>query len=155
MADYEQLEFDVRLESDRELQENVNLAVSFACKQVQQEMPKDIENRHEAYGILAEQYARVQISMKEVNNSFKKFATILPLDDRAAVEAANSINNAATEAVYEAVKLVALGTKAMNDLYQNCANESTPLEDYLEEQEDDGFEEAEATSESEEDDGEQ
>lgn len=32
MADYEQLEFDVRLESDRELQENVGLAVSFACK---------------------------------------------------------------------------------------------------------------------------
>lgn len=27
MADYEQLEFDVRLESDRELQENVGLAV--------------------------------------------------------------------------------------------------------------------------------
>ena len=154
MADYEQLEFDVRLESDRELQENVNLAVSFACKQVQQEMPKDIENRHEAYGILAEQYARVQKSMKEVNDSFKKFATILPLDDRAAVEAANSINNTATEAVYEAVKLVALGTKAMNDLYQNRANESTPLEDYMEEQEDDGFEEAEAASESREEDGE-
>lgn len=36
MADYEQMEFDVRLESDRCLQENVNLAIDFACKQVQQ-----------------------------------------------------------------------------------------------------------------------
>lgn len=34
MADYEQMEFDVRLESDRCLQENVNLAIDFACKQV-------------------------------------------------------------------------------------------------------------------------
>lgn len=34
MAEYEQMEFDVRLESDRDLQENVNLAIDFACKQV-------------------------------------------------------------------------------------------------------------------------
>lgn len=58
MAEYEQMEFDVRLESDRDLQENVNLAIDFACKQVQHERPKTIENRHEAYGIIAEQYAR-------------------------------------------------------------------------------------------------
>lgn len=48
MAEYEQMEFDVRLESDRDLQENVNLAIDFACKQVQHERPKTIENRHEA-----------------------------------------------------------------------------------------------------------
>lgn len=30
----EQMEFDVRLESDRELEENVNVALDFACKQV-------------------------------------------------------------------------------------------------------------------------
>ncbi len=43
MAGYEQMEFDVRLESDRCLQENVNLAIDFACKQVQQERQKPIE----------------------------------------------------------------------------------------------------------------
>lgn len=154
MAEYEQMEFDVRLESDRDLQENVNLAIDFACKQVQQERPKTIENRHEAYGILAEQYARVQKSMKEVNESFKKYGLILPIDDVAAVEAANSINNAATEAVYEAVKLVAFANKAMNDLYQNNSYENTPLEDYMDEQENDGFEEVEDASESEKEDAE-
>lgn len=150
MAGYEQMEFDVRLESDRCLQENVNLAIDFACKQVQQERQKPIENRHEAYGILAEQYARVQKSMKDVNDSFKKYALILPLDDAAAVEASNSIVNAATEAVYEAVELVALANKAMQDLYRNSSRESTPLE----EQENDGFEEAENASESEDEDAE-
>lgn len=154
MAEYEQMEFDVRLESDRDLQENVNLAIDFACKQVHQERPKTIENRHEAYGILAEQYARVQKSMKEVNESFKKYGLILPIDDVAAVEAANSINNAATEAVYEAVKLVAFANKAMNDLYQNNSYENTPLEDYMDEQENDGFEEVEDASESEKEDAE-
>lgn len=41
MAEYEQMEFDVRLESDRDLQENVNLAIDFACKQVQHLGGKD------------------------------------------------------------------------------------------------------------------
>lgn len=77
MADYEQLEFDVRLESDRELQENVGLAVSFACKQMQQEIPKKIENRHEGYGVLAEAYAKLQASMKKVGEGFKHYALIL------------------------------------------------------------------------------
>ena len=44
MAGYEQMEFDVRLESDRDLQENVNLAIDFACKQVQQERQKPIDS---------------------------------------------------------------------------------------------------------------
>lgn len=81
-------------------------------------------------------------------------ALILPLDDAAAVEASNSIVNAATEAVYEAVELVALANKAMQDLYRNSSRESTPLEDYMEEQENDGFEEAENASESEDEDAE-
>ena len=32
----EQLEFDCRLESERELEENVNFALEFACKQVKE-----------------------------------------------------------------------------------------------------------------------
>ena len=143
MENYEQMEFDVRLESDRNLQGNVNLSIDFACRQILQERPRTIENRHEAYGILAEQYAEVQKGMKEVSDSFKKYALILPVDDRAAVEASNSIVNAATKAVYETVRLVALANKSMNDLYKNSASENTPLEDYMEDQEEDEFEEAE------------
>lgn len=48
MENYEQMEFDVRLESDRNLQENVNLSIDFACRQILQERPRTIENRHEA-----------------------------------------------------------------------------------------------------------
>ena len=32
----EQLEFDCRLESEHELEENVNIALEFACKQVKE-----------------------------------------------------------------------------------------------------------------------
>ena len=140
MADYEQLEFDVRLESDREFQENVGLAVSFACKQMQQEIPKKIENRHEGYGVLAEAYTKLQASMKKVGEGFKRYALILPTDDQSAVEASNSIYNAVNDATYDAVKLAAMANKIMTDLYRN-GYESTPIEDYLEEQEEE-FEEA-------------
>ena len=92
--------------------------------------------------------------MKDVNDCFKKYALILLLYDKAAVEAAYSSRIAATEAVYEAVRLVALANKSMNDLYQNSSYERTPLEDYMDDQENDGFEEAEAASESEEEDAE-
>lgn len=145
MEAYEQMEFDVRLESDRELQENVGLAVEFACKQMQQENPKHIENRHEGYGVLSEAYTKLQVSMKKVNEGTKQYLSILPTDDQAAVEASNSIYIAANEVAYEATKLAAFANKIMTDLYLNRP-EPTPIEEYLGENED-GFEEAPETEE--------
>lgn len=44
----EQLEFDCRLESERELEENVNIALEFACKQVKETSKSKVSNRHDA-----------------------------------------------------------------------------------------------------------
>lgn len=147
MANYEQMEFDVRLESDRALQENVNLAVSFACKQVQQERPRRIENRHEGYGVLSEAHANLQVAMKKVNDGIKHYLAILPLDDQSAVDASNSIYNAVNDTTYEAIKLAALANKIMTDLY-SAQYDTTPMEEYLDDQEDE-FEEAEEEGEKE------
>ena len=38
---YEQMEFDVTLSGDRELKDNVGIAVEFACRQVAAEKPQD------------------------------------------------------------------------------------------------------------------
>ena len=46
----EQLEFDCRLESERELEENVNIALEFACKQVKETSKSKVSNRHDGYG---------------------------------------------------------------------------------------------------------
>lgn len=92
----EQLEFDCRLESERELEENVNIALEFACKQVKETSKSKVSNRHDGYGIASEFYAGMKLDQKKVDESMKDFLRILPTEDDAkAVEAASSLKNAA------------------------------------------------------------
>ena len=136
----EQLEFDCRLESERELEENVNIALEFACKQVK------VSNRHDGYGIASEFYAGMKLDQKKVDESMKDFLRILPTEDDAkAVEAASSLKNAATGLVLQATKLAAQADRIMHDLYDEVSSYTTPVEDYLEGQ----FEDAEADPEAE------
>ena len=96
----EQLEFDCRLESERELEENVNIALEFACKQVKETSKSKVSNRHDGYGIASEFYAGMKLDQKKVDESMKDFLRILPTEDDAkAVEAASSLKNAASEAI--------------------------------------------------------
>ena len=104
----EQLEFDCRLESERELEENVNIALEFACKQVKEISKSKVSNRHDGYGIASEFYAGMKLDQKKVDESMKDFLRILPTEDDAkAVEAASSLKNAATGLVLQATKLAA------------------------------------------------
>lgn len=106
----EQLEFDCRLESERELEENVNIALEFACKQVKETSKSKVSNRHDGYGIASEFYAGMKLDQKKVDESMKDFLRILPTEDDAkAVEAASSLKNAATGLVLQATKLAAAG----------------------------------------------
>ena len=101
----EQLEFDCRLESERELEENVNIALEFACKQVKETSKSKVSNRHDGYGIASEFYAGMKLDQKKVDESMKDFLRILPTEDDAkAVEAASSLKNAATGLVLQATK---------------------------------------------------
>lgn len=147
MSKYTQMSFDVSLESERELKDNVMVAVEFACKQVDREACKQVESRHEGYGIAAERMNSLSNSMKVVGDSMKTFLRILPAGDREAIDAASSLKNAAIEAVYEAVLLAANADKVMNDLYEIARDEVSPLEAYAQEQENAGFEEAESQEE--------
>ena len=69
----EQLEFDCRLESERELEENVNIALEFACKQVKETSKSKVSNRHDGYGIASEFYAGMKLDQKKVDESMKDF----------------------------------------------------------------------------------
>lgn len=135
----EQLEFDCRLESERELEENVNIALEFACKQVKETSKSKVSNRHDGYGIASEFYAGMKLDQKKVDESMKDFLRILPTEDDAkAVEAASSL-------VLQATKLAAQADRIMHDLYEEVSSYTTPVEDYLEGQ----FEDAEADPEAE------
>ena len=135
----EQMEFDCRLDSERELEENVNIALEFACKQVKENSRAKVQNRHDGYGITSEYYATMKTGQKKVDESMKDFLRILPADDDAkAVEAASSLKNAATQLVLDATKLAAQADRIMHDLYDEVSSYTTPMEDYLT-----GFEDAE------------
>lgn len=135
----EQLEFDCRLESERELEENVNIALEFACKQVKETSKSKVSNRHDGYGIASEFYAGMKLDQKKVDESMKDFLRILPTEDDAkAAEAASSL-------VLQATKLAAQADRIMHDLYDEVSSYTTPVEDYLEGQ----FEDAEADPEAE------
>lgn len=135
----EQLEFDCRLESERELEENVNIALEFACKQVKETSKSKVSNRHDGYGIASEFYAGMKLDQKKVDESMKDFLRILPTEDDAkAVEAATGL-------VLQATKLAAQADRIMHDLYDEVSSYTTPVEDYLEGQ----FEDAEADPEAE------
>lgn len=47
---YEQMELDVTLTCDRELKDNVGLAVELACRQIAAQNQKVVESNHEGYG---------------------------------------------------------------------------------------------------------
>lgn len=135
---YEQMELDVTLTCDRELKDNVGLAVEFACRQITAQNQKVVESNHEGYGIAAEGKVALDSAMKKVSDDMKLFLRILPAGSSEAISAASSLKNSAIEAV----KLAANADKIMNDLYKVAQSETTPMEEYLGDQ-DGEFEEAE------------
>lgn len=136
--EYEQLEFDVTLSGERKLRDNVGVAVEFACKQVAAENQKIVESNHEGYGIAAEGKVSLDAAMKKVSDDMKLFLKILP----AGSSAASGLKNSAIEVAFEAVKLAANADRIMNDLYAMAQGEPTPIEKYLNQNEE--FEEAES-----------
>ena len=74
---YEQMELDVTLTCDRELKDNVGLAVEFACRQIAAQNQKVVESNHEGYGIAAEGKVALDSAMKKVSDDMKLFLRIL------------------------------------------------------------------------------
>lgn len=142
MENYEQMEFDCRLDSERTLQENVNVSIEFACKQVKEQGLPEVVSRHEGYGIAAEGYSALQVADKKVNDSMKFFASILSTNDAKGVEAASSLKSAAVSAAIVAVQLAAQADRIMQDLYVRSSEEKSPLEEYADENGTGEFEEA-------------
>ncbi|MCU6685694.1 hypothetical protein OCV99_03820 [Dorea acetigenes] len=155
MADYEQMEFDVTLESDRDLKENMQAAAKFALNQIKEyQNPTNVKNRHEGYGIAAEGYSALQGKMKSTKTDMDDLLKLLPNGDGDVLNVVGSLYNSAVEVAVEAIKLAAQSQRIMDDLYYG-ESRPTPLEELMEaeeqQQEDsEGFEEA-GEAESEED----
>ena len=145
---YNQMEFDMTLDSERDLKENVQTAVAFACRQLQSQNLPAVASRHEGYGIAAESWTNLCGATDKIKGDMKSFLRVLQAGDAEAVNSASSIYNSAIDAAFEAVRLAAQADRIMNDLYKKIGEEKTPLEEMLED-EDDEFQEAESEEEGE------
>lgn len=151
--DYEQMEIDITLESDRDLKENMQATAKFALGQIMEyQHPTKVKNRHEGYGIAAEGYASLQGKMKSTKTDMDDLLRLLPNGDGDVLNVIGSLYNSAVEVAVESIKLAAQAQRIMDDLYYGESGKPTPMEEYLDEQEageseDDGFEEADNNKE--------
>lgn len=155
MENYEQMEIDVRLESEKDLKTNLQKVVKFIYDKRNYEAQesgwplKKVESKHEGYGIAAEAYTKIQAKEKSLNNSMKDFLNLLQSKDADSVQICGTIYNCALELAMEAVGMASDATRVLNDLYYG--DRTTPIEQALaelnaqaeEDAEGDGFEEAE------------
>lgn len=147
--DYEQMEIDVTLQSDRSLKDNMQAAAKFALGQLMEyDHPDPVKNRHEGYGIAAEGFSSLQQKMKNANGDMQTMLKLLPSGEGDIINVVGSLYNSSVEIAMDAIKLAAQSQRILNDLYYG--EEKTPIEEYLEEsaEEIDGFEEAEDNTES-------
>ncbi len=151
-TDYEQMEIDITLESDRDLKENMQATAKFALGQIMEYMhPTKVKNRHEGYGIAAEGYSALQGKMKSAKTDMDDLLKLLPNGDGDVLNVIGSLYNSSVEVAVEAIKLAAQSQRIMDDLYYG-ESRPTPLEALMDadeqEDENDGFEETEDDKEN-------
>ncbi len=149
MGDYEQLEIDVRLESEKDLKTNVEKVIKFfydkRCREARESgWPlKQVESKHEGYGIAAEAFSRIGAKMKALDRGMKDYLLLLQVKGEDGVSFCGNLYSQALELALETIGMAADVTRILNDLYYGC-DSRTPIEqalDDLKDQEDGGFEE--------------
>lgn len=139
--EYEQLELDTRPKLVAALQELTEGAIKEAQDMIQESRrqiatengttPATVRNRHEAYGIAAEQYARIAKAVSAIKNDTATLLNALPDPNYNAVDATSSIVNSTAAAATVLLHAAAEMKRTLNDLYTAEYSEpaSTPLED--------------------------
>lgn len=137
-----QMAIDMTLDSERDMKDNLNTIIEFRLQTLLKESPppSDVRNRHEAYGIAAENFCQVNASVKKIRGDMNLLLTTLGDPNRPALEAVGSLLNSATLAALDVITMAAEMKRAMTDLYAAERSEPTPLEELAE---GGGFEEAE------------
>lgn len=150
-GEYEQMEIDVRLDSEKSLKDNVAKVIQFTFekrKQEAEEMGRTIpavRNKHEGYGIAAEAWSKIQVREKDIKNGMGNYLALLQVKGEEAIQSCAALYDAALNLAVEAIGMAADMNRILNDLYYGVS-EKTPFEEYAEAMEaeaEDGFEETE------------
>lgn len=137
-----QMAIDMTLDSERDMKDNLNTIIEFRVQTLlgAYPPPPDVRNRHEAYGIAAENFCQVEASIKKIRGDMNLLLGTLGDSNRPALEAVGSLLNSATLAALDVITMAAEMKRAMTDLYAAERSEPTPLEELAE---GGGFEEVE------------
>ena len=130
--EYEQMARDVRLDSERDLKENLSTVVKFLYDQRNREVNvSKVRNKHEGYGIAAEAFAKIAVKEKIVKTTMNMYLGGLQVDGEDCVQTVSSLYNSVVDMACD-----------------TDVDSRTPLEKAIDEDkannasDDDGFEEA-------------
>lgn len=133
MADYEQMEIDVRLESEKDLKTNVGKVIKFFYDKRRMEAEesgwplKQVKGKHEGYGIAAEAFSKIGAKMKALDRGMKDYLALLQVKGEDGVSICGDIYAQALELAMEAIGMAADATRILNDLYYGY-DSRTPIE---------------------------
>ena len=153
MAEYEQMEMDIRLDSERDLKDNLVKVIQFTYNNQEREREESgslapVRNKNEGYGIAAAAYTRIVKCEKDLKGGMNDYLTKLQVDGDAAIKECSMLYDAALNVAMNSIKMAADMTRILNALYYGSDSQKTPLEDAFDDEEDDSeddFEEAGAT----------
>ena len=151
--DFEQMVLDTRPDLDRAIEAVAGEAISTALALVERhyEIAAErggsytgpVRNRHEAYGIAAEQHSRILKSVNTIKGGVSTLLGTLADPNYNAIDATSSIVNSITDATGVLIRAAAEMKRTLDDLYTaetNAAPGKTPMEALAD---GDGFQEAE------------
>lgn len=139
--EYEQMELDTRPKLIAALQdltaESIGKALGMireSRRQVAEESgttPATVRNRHEAYGIAAEQYTKISKAVNAIKGDVAALLATLPDPNHRAVEATSDIVNSTTEAATVLLHAAAEMRRTLDDLYtaETAEPGPTPMEE--------------------------
>ena len=150
--DYEQMELDTRPQLLASIQALASESVQEAMGMIQEShrrtaaasgsKPSKVRNRHEAYGVAAEQLVKITSAVKAIKNDTDTLLGTLADPNFNAIDATSSIVNSTTKAAYVPLVAAAEMKRTLNNLYTaetSGRDDATPLEELAEA----AFEEAE------------
>jgi len=92
-----QYQLDCRLDSERDLEENVSIMITFAHKQLEAKVGNNfVKNRYEGYGLLSEHFGLLNKLIKDVNHVISPSKNI----DVDCIPALKPLNDRIKENVY-------------------------------------------------------
>lgn len=125
----EQMEIDLRLDSEKTLKRNMEIFADFTFQVMNNEQVFGrVWNANEGYGITSQEYVKIAKMNKFVQSDMKDLLKVLPDGDGAATSPLASLYNSAVQAALANITLAAQAKRVLSDLY----NAPTPIEEMLE-----------------------